>query len=181
MSLRRTLLIALLGFVILAAIGMARPAAAQITVTAPTATPSLGKVIATSGTSTFRIATDGTVTRTSGTAVRLSNAAVSAPTVTLDCGLLNLASLCVLRRVRVTVVPVANSGPAKITELRMGNLSGVTLYGAAPTPGATLTFDLNAMGILPITFKLGMDVAVQSGSVTGDQTFAYTVNADFLP
>lgn len=64
-----------------------------------TTTPALGEIVAGTMPTVFRIGVDGSVTRISGDAVRLSNAPVTPPTMRLTCGLLKLASLCLVRNI----------------------------------------------------------------------------------
>lgn len=160
---------------------MATRAEAQAIHFAPASGPALGTTIQGSTATTFSISTSGTVSRTSGDAIRLSNNAVSAPTVYVNCGLLNLAQLCLLRAVRITVTPAANSGPASITRLRISGLSGTTYRSSTPTDAAVLVFELNPLGLLgPVSFKLGMDVLLAAGAASGDWTYSYTVSMEFI-
>lgn len=156
-------------------------AQADPTVTrSPATAPALGTVIRGSAT-TFSVSTAGAVTRTSGTAIRLSSSTVTTPTITINCGLLNLSGLCALRYIRVTITPVNGSGPATITRLRVGSMTGGTYRsGSAPAEGASIVFDLNPLGLLTTaTFKLGMDVQLAAGATTGNTTFDYHVTVQF--
>lgn len=175
-------------FVLLATIvllaGVAPTAAhAQLQVSrSPATSPTLGTTIRGSSTTTFSISTAGGVTRTSGNAIRLSSGSVTAPTVTISCGLLNISSLCALRYVRVTITPVTGTGPAQISRLRVGALSGASYRsGSAPVEGGSLTFDLNPMGLLgTATFKLGMDVQLSANAASGVYTYDYLVTVHFV-
>jgi hypothetical protein len=179
MSGPRAVLLTLAGLIVMA---LAGPAAAEIAVNAPGATPNLGGVIITSGTTSFSISTAGVVTRTSGTGVRLSSANVTMPSATVSCGLLNLDQLCILRLMRITVTPVASAGPVTVTQLRISGLTNAGYWGGvAPAAGSTVTFVLNPITIATISFKVGMDIAVAAGAATGNQTFGYTVTAEFVP
>lgn len=156
-------------------------ARADPTVTrSPATAPALGTVIRGTAT-TFSVSTAGAVTRTTGTAIRLSSSTVTTPTITINCGLLNLSGLCALRYIRVTITPVNGSGPATITRLRVGSMTGGTYRsGSAPAEGASLVFDLNPLGLLSTaTFKLGMDVQLAAGATTGNTTFDYHVTVQF--
>lgn len=164
-------------------ISTAAPASAQVQVSrSPAVAPALGTTIRGSTATTFSITTGGAVTRTAGNAIRLSTGSVTAPTITISCGLLNLSELCALRYVRVTITPVAGSAPASLTRFRVSNLSGTNYRtGAAPAEAAALTFDLNPLGLLStITFKLGMDVQLAAGAASGAYTYDYLVSVQFV-
>jgi hypothetical protein len=157
-------------------------AEADPTVTrSPAVAPTLGTVIRGSSATTFSVTTAGTVSRTSGDAIRLTSSSVTTPTISINCGLLNLNGLCALRYIRVTITPVVGSGPATITRLRVGSMSGGAYRGgSAPAEGATVTFDLNPLGLLATaTFKLGMDVQLAAGGPTGPTTFDYLISVQF--
>lgn len=161
----------------------AGPAFAQATVTrSPATAPTLGTTIRGSSATTFSISTAGVVTRASGNAIRLSTGSVTTPTLTINCGLLNVSGLCAVRYIRVTITPVTGSGPAAITRLRVGSLSGATYRtGGAPAEAATLSFDLNPLGLLSTaTIKLGMDVQLAANAASGNQTFDYLVTVQLV-
>jgi len=161
---------------------LATPAHAQIAVSySPAGSPALGRIVRDSGASTFTISTSGTVTRTSGSAIRLSSASVTPPTITISCGFLNLDNFCALRQVRVTVQAVSNSN-AQITHFYIGSLAGNLLWaGTAPSSGPSMTFDLKPLGLLGTgTFTLGMDVWISGGLTSGSYTFDYIVTASFI-
>lgn len=167
-----------------AALGLAvvTPAQAQLAVTpSPATSPVLGTVIRGTSATTFTISPSGSVTRVSGDAIRLTSTGVTAPTITISCGLLNLSSLCALRQIRVTVHPLPNAN-ASITMFRVNSLSGNLLWaGTAPAPAQSLTFDLKPLGLLGTgSFVLGMDVLVAAGVSSGPHTFDYTVTATFI-
>ena len=147
----------------------------------PATAPTLGTTVRGSSATTFSITTGGSVTRTSGNAIRLSTSSVTAPTITVSCGLLNLSSLCALRYVRITITPVTGAGPASISRLRVGSLSGASYRsGSAPAEGASITFDINPLGLFgSATFTLGMDVLLAAGAASGNTTFTYNVLVDF--
>jgi len=155
-------------------------ARAQVSHTPATA-PVLGTTIRGSSATTFSIATSGAVTRTSGNAIRLSSASVTAPTISLNCGLLNLAGLCALRYIRVTITPVVGS-QASITKFRVGSLSGATYRsGSAPAEASSLTFDLNPLGLLgTASFVLGMDMTLAANAPSGPYTFDYVVTIQLV-
>ncbi|GAA0748893.1 hypothetical protein GCM10009075_36630 [Sphingomonas trueperi] len=67
-----------------------------------------------------------TVTRISGDAVRRSNAPVPPPTMRRTCGLLNLASLCLARNIRITMAPQASGTIASVTRFRIGAVTGTS-------------------------------------------------------
>lgn len=166
-----------------AVLAVSAPARAQGMVTrSPAAAPSLGTTIRGTTATTFRISASGAVTRTGGDAIRLSSGSVTPPTITVNCGLLNLAGLCALRYVRVTITPAPGSGPAAITRFRVGSLSGASYRGgSAPVEGATVTFDLNPLGLLgTATFPLGMDVVLAANAASGAHTFDYIVTVQLV-
>ncbi|MFC7378309.1 hypothetical protein [Brevundimonas sp. GCM10030266] len=157
-------------------------AQADPTVTrSPATAPTLGTVIRGSSATTFSVTAAGAVSRTSGNAIRLSSSSVTTPTITINCGLLNLSGLCALRYVRVTITPVTGSGPANITRFRVASMTGATYRsGSAPAEGSTVTFDLNPLGLLSsASFKLGMDVQLAANAASGNQTFDYLVTVQF--
>lgn len=172
----------LLAFVAVSIIALPRTAVAQLQVAhSPATAPTLGTTIRGSSATTFTITAAGAVTRASGNAIRLSSASVTTPTITISCGLLNISSLCALRSIRVTIVPVTGTGPAKIVKLRVGSLSGASYSGSAPAEAASLTFDLQPLGLFgTATFKLGMDVQLNAGAASGNQLYDYQVTATFL-
>lgn len=147
----------------------------------PATAPTLGTAIRGSSATTFSVTTAGAVSRTSGNAIRLTSSSVTTPTISINCGLLNLNGLCALRYIRVTITPVVGSGPATITRLRVGSMTGgVYRSGSAPADAATLVFDLNPLGLLTTaTFKLGMDVQLAAGAATGPTTFDYMISVQF--
>jgi hypothetical protein len=171
-------LIAVMAFML--GLSWAGSAAAQLTVQrSPAAVnPALGQVIRGTSDSTFSIATDGTVTRTSGNAIRLSSASVTPTTITVIC---QLDVLCNLRHVRVTVTITGSNGVAEISNLRISSPVGLVYAIAPASSGTTITFDAYPLGLnLGATFKLGMDVLVPSSGPTGYGAFTYTVTAVIL-
>jgi hypothetical protein len=159
----------------------ATPAAAEVTVTLPVATtPALGEIVAGTMPTVFRIGVDGSVTRISGDAVRLSNAPVTPPTMRLTCGLLNLANLCLVRNIRITMAPQASGTIASLTLFHIGAVAGTTFNGGAPADASTMNFQLNPMGLgNVVTIQFGMDITVAAGQ-RGATVTRYTVNADFV-
>jgi hypothetical protein len=157
-------------------------AAAQLQVShSPSTAPVLGTTIRGVSTTTFTITVAGAVTRASGDAIRLSSASVTPPTITISCGLLNISSLCALRSIRVTIVPIIGSGPARIVKLRVGSMSGASYVGSAPAESASISFDLQPLGLFgTATFKLGMDVQLAAGAASGVKVYDYQVTAQFL-
>lgn len=170
-------------FAISALLAAPLTARAQATVTrSPATAPALGTTIQGNATTVFRVSPTGTVTRVSGNAIRLSSSTVTTPTLTINCGLLNLSGLCALRYVRVTITPVAGSGPATISKLRVGSLSGASYRsGSAPAEAASLVFDLNPLGLLgAATFHLGMDVTLAANAPGGNHTYDYIVTVSLV-
>jgi hypothetical protein len=155
-------------------------AAAELTVQAPAAAPNLGKVIRGTSATRFDISPEGAVTQTSGDAIRLGGASVSTPTIRLTCALISLPNLCIVRYIQVTIQPAASSGPASVTMLRTGPISGATYRDGLPAEAAALTFILRPMGVGTTTFQLGMDVLLAAGAASGTTAFNYTVTAVFL-
>ena len=158
----------------------AAPAAAQITVQRnPTSiAPALGQVIRGTTSTTFQISTAGVVTRTSGDAVRLSTANVTAPQIHIIC---QLDILCNFRDMRITVSVSGSSGQATISNLRVSATSGLLYRTAPPASGSSITFQTYPVGLnLGATFNLGMDITVPASGATGYGTFTYTVTATLL-
>jgi hypothetical protein len=160
-----------------------RQAIADASVTrSPATAPTLGTTIRGTSATTFSISTAGVVTRTSGNAIRLSSSSVTTPTLSINCGLLNLSGLCAVRYIRVTITPVTGSGPASISRLRIGSLSGATYRtGSPPADAASLTFDLNPIGLLSTaTLRLGMDVVLAANPASGSYAFDYIVTVQLV-
>ncbi|GAA0620551.1 hypothetical protein GCM10009422_15270 [Brevundimonas kwangchunensis] len=154
---------------------------AQLAVSrSPATAPVLGNTIRGSSATTFQITSDGVVTRASGNAIRISSSSVTTPTITMTCN--SFASVCYQRYVRVTITPVSGSGPAEISRLRVGSLSGTTYRtGSAPAESASLQFDLNPLGWYgSATFKLGMNVLLAANAASGTDTYDYLVTVQFV-
>ena len=157
-------------------------AAAQIQISTSPGAPALGSMVRGSSATTFTVSNGGAVTRTSGDGIRVHSTSVTAPTVTISCGLLNLSGLCALRQIRVTVQPVTSS-TSQITKFTVGGVQGNILWaiGSPPVPGASLTFDLKPLGLLGTgSFTLGMDVWTAAGLASGTYSFDYVVTAAFI-
>jgi hypothetical protein len=122
------MLLAVMAFML--GLSWAGSAAAQLTVQrSPTSiNPALGQVIRGTAATTFSIDTDGTVSRTSGNAIRLSSAPTTPITITVIC---QLDVLCNVRHVRVTVTITGSTGIADISNLRISSPYGL-LYYIAP-------------------------------------------------
>ncbi|SFI99551.1 hypothetical protein SAMN03159338_0515 [Sphingomonas sp. NFR04] len=156
------------------------PAAGEVTVNLPApTTPALGEIVAGTVPTVFRIGVDGSVTRISGDAVRLSNAPVTPPTMRLTCGLLNLANLCVVRNIRITMTPQSSGTVASVTMFHIGAISGTSFVGGAPADASTMNFQLTPMGLGVVTIQFGVDITVAPGQ-RGATVTRYTVNADFV-
>lgn len=161
---------------------IAMPAAAQLAVyRSPVEAPTLGRTIPGQSPTVFSVSIDGAVHRVSGDAIRLSTASVRTPTITVTCGPNILVSLCGLRHVRVTITPVGGQGPATITRLRVGNLRGTLYRYGAPSEGASVSFDLEPLGLFrDATFNLGMDVRLSGAARGGEHFFDYLVTVQLL-
>ena len=160
-----------------------RQAFANASVTrSPATAPTLGTTIRGTSATTFSISTAGVVTRTSGNAIRLSSGSVTTPTLSINCGLLNLSGLCAIRYIRVSITPVTGSGPASIARLRVGSLSGASYRtGSPPADASSLTFDLNPIGLLSTaTLRLGMDVVLAANAASGSYAFDYIVTVQLV-
>ncbi len=163
--------------IVLASLFLAGPVMAQISIArTPTGTaPVIGTVVQGSSATTFSISTAGVVTRSTGNAIRLSSSAVTAPTITITCGL-NI--LCSSRDIRVTIVAAGASDDASITRFRVGALTGATYRTTAPAEAASLTFDLRPIGMnRSASFPLGLDVLLTAGADSGTDTYTFTVTA----
>jgi hypothetical protein len=168
--------------VLFGGLALALPAAAQniaVVKTPAGNTPVLGSMMRPSSDNTFSISTASVVTWT-GTGVRLTTPAVTAPSFTLTCNGGGLVLNCLTRSIHVTVTPSATSGSATITMLRIGGLaSGAYLLLFAPADAASLSFDLLPIGS-SASFTIGMDVLVPANATPGLNTFSYTVTAAFI-
>ena len=161
------------------ALGCVSPAKAQISVVFQTGVaPQLGEIIAGTVPTTFRIAPSGQVTRVSGDAIRLSTAPVAVPRMMISCRALNLSNLCLIRYVRITIVPQTQHAASRITMFYPGQLAGASFRNGPPPAGSSLDFQLNPMGVGDTTLSLAMDVVVEPG-YTGPATFAYNVGVAF--
>lgn len=176
----RTMALLILGLV--SAVGSGSAQAQSMVWRSAGTAPVLGTTIRGTTASSFSISTSGAVTRVSGDAIRLSQSSVTTPTISINCGLLNLGGLCALRHVRITVSPASTSGAARITRLRVGSLSGSTYRTGSPPPeGSIVTFDIAPLGLLrTATFSLGMDVALAANAQSGVHGFDYVVTAEVL-
>jgi len=172
---RKILCSALFGLVVATA---GQALGADVTVSrSPATAPVLGTVIRGASATTYSISTDGVVTRIAGDAIRLSNASVDAPTITLSC---SFSVECIARPIRVTIRPSGNVGNATIVKLRRGAVSGYGYNVGTVSDGQTLTFDLPVLGLFrQATFDLGMDVQLAAGAQARVHTFSYTVTAEF--
>lgn len=172
----------LLAALVLAYFACPHDAQAQMISLSPQTAPALGSTIRGSAATTFSISTTGAVSRTSGNAIRMTSAGVTAPSVNFNCGLLNLSQLCLLRPVRVTIAPSSAGGPATISRFRISSLSGTTyVAGSPPAEASVLVFDLKPLGLLStVSFKLGMDVLLAANADPGPSSYSYTVTAVFL-
>ena len=159
--------------------GSVSPASAQIAISrSPTSGPNLGRVVRGSTQSVFAVDTSGGVTRTSGTAIRVDNGAVTVPTIRVTCGSTN--TNCRTRDVRILVQATGASDDATISRFRIGSLTGGTYRTSAPADGTTLQFDLRPLGSFgAVTFPLGMDLILGAGADAAPDTFTYTVTATF--
>ncbi|WP_461344311.1 hypothetical protein [Brevundimonas sp. GN22] len=172
----------IVGLIALSTVFMAMPAAAQLSVSrSPAEAPTLGRTIRGQSTTIFSVSTSGVVTRVSGDSIRLSTSSVRTPTITVSCGFNSLSSLCALRPIRVTITPAGGQGPATITRLRVANLRGATYRSGSPAEGATVSFDLDPLGLFrDATFDLGMDVRLNGAAPGGEHPFDYLVTAQLL-
>lgn len=166
---------------VISAASLPTPAKAQISIDrSPTTTnPVLGRVVRGTTATTFSISPTGVVAR-SGDAIRMSSSGVTATTVTISCGLLNLG--CAGRTLRVTVQAAGATGSSTLTKFRVGSLTGTNYStGSAPTEASSLTFNLTGIGLLgSCSFALGMDVLVPPTATPGNGTFSYTVTVTAL-
>lgn len=158
-------------------------ASAQLRVTTtPAGAPVLGNTIRGSSATVFSVSTSGVVTRASGNAIRLGSGVVTPPTVTVDCGFLNLSGLCALRSVRITITPVSGAGSASITRLRVTGVSGFAYQsGSAPAEASSISFDIHPIGLFgSAVFRLGMDIQLAANSPSGVQPASFIVTAQFI-
>ena len=151
----------------------ALPAIAQSSYSQSYRAPRLGTTIRGSATTVFRVTASGDVSRISGNAIRLSNASVQSPTITLNCG--SFDSSCAYRYLRVRITPATGTGVAKITRLRVGSLSGGQFYGGRPSDAAALDFYLYPLNRATASFDLGMDVSLAANAPGGNHDFGYLV------
>lgn len=139
----------------------------------PATAPALGRVVAGTSTTVFSVAIDGSVSRASGNAVRLTAGATTSPTITISCA----GVACALQDIRVTVTASGSTGAASISRFRVGTLTGGTYRTSAPAEAGSLTLVLRPIGVGgSASFPLGMDVTVSPGS-TGNSSYTYTVTA----
>ena len=165
-----------------ATLTLAAPAVAQ-TVTVATApatdAPDLGRVVVVGGgATTFSIdASTGAVTRVGGTAIRLTTASATSPTVSISC---SGGGACTTQAVQVSISAVGGAGDAAFTEFSVSNLSNATFVSGPPAAAATLNFSLNPIGAQTATFNLGTRVSVSGTAASGPHGFSYVVSASLL-
>ena len=157
-------------------------AAAQVAVSRSSGiAPELGRALAGTSATTFSISTTGVVTRTSGDAIRLTTGSVRAPTITFTCGPKPATNDCASSNIRISIIPVSNSGAASITKFRVSSLSNASFVaGSAPAEATFLTFDVRPLGTRTGSFNLGMDVRVVAGAAGGFDTYDYLVVVQVL-
>jgi len=82
----------------------------------------------------------------------------------------------------VTITATGGSPGASIVLFRVGSLSNGKVYtNGVPTPAASLTFDINAIGNNGTTsFPLGMNIQLIANTTGGAKTFTYSVTATRL-
>lgn len=150
-------------------------AAAQ-TVSAVTATD-LGRVVsATTGDTVFTIATNGTVSRDSGTGVRVTQGAVSSAQVSINCAV----RACNNTTVRIRIAALSGSNRARA--LTTFTVAGGTLSLGTPTGVGTNVILVNATNRIrrgdTLTFNVGMTIPIageDSGLNTGSGTSGFQV------
>ena len=144
----------------------------------PATAPILGNTIVGTSNTVFSVSVTGVVARDSGTAIRISNASVTVPTITIGC----TGGPCNGKRIRVTITATGGSPGASIVLFRVGSLSNGKVYtNGVPTPAASLTFDINAIGNNGTTsFPLGMNIQLIANTTGGAKTFTYSVTATRL-
>lgn len=162
----------------LATLAVVPAEAADITVTRSVASaPVLGRVVRGSAATTYSISTSGLVTRTAGNAIRLSNAAVTVPVITISC---SRSHDCSYRSIRIIIAPSGKWGDAEIVKLRRGTVSGLASSVSPVSEGSILVFDLPALGSSrQASFPIGMDVRLDANADGGVHLFSYTVVADY--
>jgi len=159
--------------------------------------PNIGKVVESSPTSTaiFRVdAASGSVTRTSGTLVRLTGGSAPAPVYTVTCknGSSNgsgdrCGTQGNLTSVTISVTRITSSGSAFIaahnisftagSSVTCGSISGQNTTTASVTCSVPNQNGANAVETIA-TVNVGMDITVQSSSPSGAQTLSYTVSTN---
>ncbi|MBC6981958.1 hypothetical protein [Caulobacter sp. 17J80-11] len=158
------------------AAGQALPVSASPSAEAP----SLGKVMTGPSSSVFAISSSGAVTRTSGTAVRITNTGTSVPTVTVTCNIQS-GNTCSTGTVRI-VVTAASTSRASITSFTASGLKcdGATCQSITGTtgPAPSLDFSVRAPGKQKaVTFTLPMEVTIAATPTTGNAVYRYNVSA----
>lgn len=163
----------------LAALTLASPAAAQISIgNSPASAPALGRVARGTTATVFVInPSTGAVTRVSGNAARVTTGTVTSPTITVTCG---IGGNCKSRNIRVRVTAGASSD-ATIVSFAVSNLTGSTyVTGSPPNEAASLDFQITTPGgNASATFKLGLRVQV-AASAAGLYNLPWTVVVDIL-
>ena len=166
-----------------AALVIATRAEAQtVTVVTSPATdaPDVGRVVVVGGgATTFSIdAATGAVTRLAGgTAIRLTTASTTAPTVSISC---SGGASCSTNQVQVSVAAIAGGGPAGFVQFSVAGLTNATFAGGAPAPAASLNFSLNPIGAQTASFSLGAQVSVSGTAASGPHSYSYVVSASLL-
>lgn len=149
-------------------------------VVAPENAPALGRIVRGSQ-SDFQIATNGTVTKLNGTAIRLTAGGVSVPQITLTC---DGAMVCRGMTYNVTVTAVSNPLAAiQSFSMTTPTPSGGASIASSPAPvlsGSTVSFRFTfrtGNNVSSVAFNLGMTVRIAAGGTTGAAQYQYTVLA----
>jgi hypothetical protein len=139
---------------------------------------SLGKFVADSTASTFSVAaSSGTVTKISGSAIRLTSGVVTVPTVTINC----TATCKKTFTVQITTGSTTGGRSTTITSFNVAHLSGtagqITFSPTSPPPAAPLTFTFisNSNNPCSVTFSVGLTSTFNASTITGNTTWTYTV------
>jgi hypothetical protein len=170
----RTAAAALLGAAL--ACGTAAAQTLSVSVSPAGDAPALGRIVRGVQPSVFSIsASTGTVTRTSGDAVRIASSVTTTPTVTIRCT--GTGSLCSgnARRFTITLQSVTGIGPGvTVTNLQVTSPTGATVFGGPTYSNGSLVLVVGPFSTLQ--FRVGMSVQVPAGGTTGNATLPFTVN-----
>ena len=150
------------------------------------ATIALGTFVAGPTASVFNVAAStGVVTRTSGTAIRLTSGDVATPTVTITCGAGGVGTCNRTFTVQIVDGSTVSGRPTTIKTFNVSTLSGgagVTFSPSAPPAAGPMTFSIvGTVNTFTVTFKLGIKASFNASATTGNTDWSAVGRNDPCP